>query len=292
MVKKELKLWSLGVLIVIGLVSVLGLRIGLRSYTDSTLQNLQTATAIQSELFQSYRSSYISQYNSAVIANNILETFRKVNKDPLKSAIFRTFTEDDQNDIEDIQTIPYDNSLFAAIVEYQKDWWEDFYIGRLENGKVNWLEIENWPEKAYMENSILSTKWVNLKGITAPILEVYGITHMGNGNIYLFKVSGNKYSLIFATRAVSGFWPTGNSPSQDLKKYGYANCQETFKNGKLMATYEDLNADGISDLILTGATEIICDDKVVADTIPIKEKFILNPDSICSVDKYIIFSCE
>lgn len=287
-----LKLWSLGVFIVIGLVSVLGLNIGLTNYTDSTLQNLQTASAIQSELVQSYRSGYITQSNSAVIANNILETFRKVSKNPINSAIFKTFTEDDQNEIEDIESFPYDSSLFATIVEYEKDWWEDFEIGQYKNGEVKLLKLEGWPEKAYIENSILSAKWVNLKGMIAPILEVYGITHMGNGNMYLFKVSENKYSLIFATRAVSGFWPTGNSPSQDLKKYGYANCQETFKNGKLIATYQDLNTDGISDLILTGATEVICDDKFVVDTVPIEEKFILNPNAICSVDKYIIFSCK
>ena len=143
-----------------------------------------------------------------------------------------------------------------------------------------------------MENSILSAHWIELEGFQEAVLEVYGATHMGNGNIYLFKVSGNKYSLIFATRAVSGFWPTGNSPSQDLKKYGYANCQETFKDDKLKATYQDLNTDGISDLILTGATEVICDDKIVADIVPIEEKFILNPDAVCSVDKYLIFSCK
>ena len=182
--------------------------------------------------------------------------------------------------------------MFALIIEYQKDWWEDFSVGRYKNGEIKWLELEGWPEKAYMENSILSAKWLNLKGITTPILEIYGITHMGNGDIYLFKVSGNKYSLIFATRAVSGFWSTGNSPSQDLKKYGYANCQKTFKDDKLTATYQDLNTDGISDLILTGATEVICDDKVVADIVPIEEKFILNPDAVCLVDKYFIFSCK
>ncbi len=286
------RLWSIIALLALGFLSISTTRSQLITFENLMVTNWQQANAIQSESAHSYRDAYIDKYNEAVYANTTLDLFRKALTSPLKVAILKTFNSEDQGEIEDIKTIPYDKSLFATIIEYQKDWWEDFEIGQYKNGEVRWLKLEGWPEKAYMENSILSAKWINLKGMTVPILEVYGVTHMGNGDMYLFKVSGNKYSLIFATRAVSGFWPTGNSPSQDLKKYGYANCQETFKNGKLVATYEDLNADGISDLILTGVTEVICDDKVVADTVPIKEKFILNPDSICSVNKYLIFSCE
>jgi hypothetical protein len=255
----ELKLWSLGVLIAIGLVSVLGLNIGLRNYTNSTLQNFQTATAIQSELFQSYRSGYVSQYNSAIIANNILKTFRNVNKDPLKSAIFRTFTEDDQSEIEDIELFPYDSSLFVAIIAYEKDWWEEFKIGEFQNGKIKWLEIKNWPKDDYIENSILSARWMHLKGISTPVLEVFGITHMGNGEMYLFKVEKNQYSLLFKETAVRGFWPTGETSEGNLKKYGYENCEETFKDGKLSAEYPDLNDDGVSDVVLIGSEEIVCD---------------------------------
>ncbi len=265
---------------------------GIKNVSLDIVSELQSANIVQIDAFKNLDREFSWRKDRVEYLENRLEKISNINHDPLKNAIWKMFTQEDQDETEDIETVLYDKSLFATIIEYQKDWWEDFEIGQYKNGEVKWLKLEGWPEKAYMENSILSAKWINLKGMTAPILEVYGTTHMGNGNMYLFKVSGNKYSLIFSTRAVSGFWPTGNSPSQDFKKYGYANCQETFKNRKLEATYEDLNADGISDLILMGATEVVCDDGVVVDTIPIKEKFILNPDSICSVDKYFIFNCE
>ena len=58
---------------------------------------------------------------------------------------------------------------------------------KLINSKIKWLEVKDWPDGEYMQNSVLSAEWIELEGVNDPVLEVYGKTHMGNGEIYLFK---------------------------------------------------------------------------------------------------------
>ena len=172
----------------------------------------------------------------------------------LKKAILESYTAEELQDTDGIEVKPYNDSVFLAVVERQKDWWEDLVVGKIENGIIKYLDITNPPT----ENSILSARWTRLKGFTGPILEVYGQTHMGNGNIYLYKVDSGKLTLIFSTVAVKGSWTVG-SPTENVKKYGYVDCSETYKNGHLTANYPDLNNDGISDVVLTGINVVTCE---------------------------------
>lgn len=127
---------------------------------------------------------------------------------------------------------------------------------------------------------------------------------MGNGDVYLYKVDGNKASLFFATYAVSGLHHIGD-PKESLEKYGYTECNETFKNGQLFSSYSDLNDDRIFDLTLTGTNLITCDKilEVKGNTIvkmqeveisesPVKKTYILNPNAKCVPDQNYIYTCE
>lgn len=201
-------------------------------------------------------------FNKWQINNNMLRHCSNISswqdEYSIKKIVLESYNEEELREIEDIEVKIYDGSVFLAIIESQKDWWEDLEVGRLVNGSIKWLEIENPPT----ENSILSARFVNLKGFDSPILEVYGETHMGNGNLYLYKVDSDKLSLIFKTYAVDEYYNHRWAP-ENYKKYGYGTCSEIYRGGKLLASYNDLNNDGVSDIVLTGITDIICEQEKV-----------------------------
>lgn len=186
--------------------------------------------------------------------NNIINNSGKENLS-FKRRILESYSAERLTEMENIQVSFYNQSIFYAVIGWQKDWREDLKIGKLQNDKIVWLDITNRPN----EQSILSAKFVSLKGITDPVLEVYGETHMGNGDIYLYRVGENEASLLFNTSAVDEhneyLWRPGGYP-----EYGhYSTCGEVYKGGRLTADYKDLNNDGVSDIILSGKTEVICE---------------------------------
>jgi hypothetical protein len=149
-----------------------------------------------------------------------------------------------------------DPKLFFAILEWEKDWWENLKIGRLENDKsIRWLAIDNPIKQQY----ILSAKFIYLKGFADPILEIYGKTHVGNGSLYLYKITGNRAELLLETRAVDSKNELSTSPD-NYKQYGYWQCDEVFRDGQLKSEYADMNKDGVAEVVLNGVSEVICQD--------------------------------
>jgi hypothetical protein len=153
-----------------------------------------------------------------------------------------------------------DKNLFAAILEEETDWWEDLHIGRLDGPEIRWLEMADPPT----EQSIFSARFIGLEGIPDPVLEVYGKTHVGHGNLYLYRVGNKEVSLLLSTRAVDSYnesvWRPGGYP-----EYGYAACGHIYKGERLLADYRDENGDGISDAVLHGNIEVICEDVISDD---------------------------
>lgn len=146
--------------------------------------------------------------------------------------------------------------IFLAILESTKDWSEGLYVGKIKWGQIQWLDIGNPPT----EHSVLSAKFIKLEGVSEPVLEVYGETHMGNGNLYLYRVGERGLSLLFDAVAVDNHdenvWRPGGYPEYG----GYSTCGKVYKNGKLSASYNDLDGDGVSDIILSGKTKVICEE--------------------------------
>ena len=219
----------------------------------------------------------------------------------LREKVLKSHKKDDpEEEIEDIEIGKlYDSQLFFAIIENQKDWWEYFDIGKIgKHDKVTWLEIESWPEGVYMQNSILSARWVELKGFNEPILEVYGITHMGNGSIYLFRVKQDTYDLIFSTFAVDRHYEAHWEP-ENYKKYSYGTCSEVFQNDKLAVDYSDVNHDGVSDITLSGIMELSCESEekskdgpkseIEISATPIKHTYFLEKKDKCAIPTPLFF---
>lgn len=173
----------------------------------------------------------------------------------LKKIILESYGAEVLDGIESLQVKSYDQTIFLAIVERQKDWWEDLVFGRFENGSIQWLEMENPPT----EQSILSARWIKMDGFDEPVAEVYGQTHMGHGDLYLYKMNDNRLTLLRDIKAaVDGHNEAVWNPN-NYSKYGYGTCGAVYQGDKLLANYKDLNNDGISDIVLTGITDIICE---------------------------------
>lgn len=186
---------------------------------------------------------------------------RQTTTDSVQAAVLQSFhTSSRPADDVEVQFSPRDENLFFAILEEDVDWWEGLYVGRLTNKKIQWLTLSQPPT----EQSILSARFLTLEGFSDPILEVYGQTHHGHGNLYLYRIKKEELVLIFQTAAVDTYneyvWRPDGYP-----KYGYQTCGFVYKNGRLAAKYRDQNSDGIADVILMGVREALCEYIVSID---------------------------
>lgn len=199
----------------------------------------------------------------------------------MKSAVFDTINPRDRAYTKNIEIKRYssNSSLFLAIIEREKDWSEDFKAGAYKDGKVEWLQAEDMPT----EQAILKAKFVSLKNFKNPIIEVYGETHTGHGAMYLYAVRDDQLELLLKTPAVDFNNDIRWSPD-NYEKYGYGNCGEVFAGGRLASSYRDLNNDNVSDIVLSGTEEIICEKElkesfekyaeVKVASIPVKKVFL------------------
>ncbi|QQR54898.1 hypothetical protein IPG41_07020 [Candidatus Peregrinibacteria bacterium] len=147
-----------------------------------------------------------------------------------------------------------EGDLFIRIHEQDSDWNSELQVGKMENKEIHWLNMSEKPS----EQSILSAEFVNLEGFANPFIEVYGKTHMGNGNLYLYEIEGDNLIRRLSLPAYD-IHHEYDSSEENAEKYGYSICSEVFKNGQLSSKYEDVNNDGISDLTLQGSIEVWCE---------------------------------
>lgn len=181
-----------------------------------------------------------------------------------------------------------DKKYFLAQIEWEKDWWENFRVGKIKNKNISWLPIDKLPG----EQAILSTKFIDLDEINNPLVEVYGLTHAGHGYLHIYEIKNDSLNLLFETVAVDSNPDTRWAP-ENYKKYGYGTCGEIFSGGKLTSEYKDINNDGDEDLILSGTKEIICEKEyenvrqvyeIKADSIQIEKIFLWNSDRRTWID--------
>jgi len=80
------------------------------------------------------------------------------------------------------------SDLFVAACDWETDWWGEFIVFEFDadRGGIEWVaDCEKMPS----EQSILALKPVALPGFAGPCLEVYGVTHMGHGHLYLYHLN-------------------------------------------------------------------------------------------------------
>lgn len=92
---------------------------------------------------------------------------------------------------------------YVAVCDWEAKWWGDFIVFDFDGGKINWVASID-PEDRPTEQSILEVRPVLLPGFDGPCLEVFGTTHMGHGNFYLyhFDIPNRRMELVLKTFAV------------------------------------------------------------------------------------------
>lgn len=218
---------------------------GVRTYRDIDIDIREPFIAAEYTSPENWtpEKTFVNDFSNQLLKSAIIDTMNPYEKAYAKDIKIEYFNEN--------------NSLFLAIIEQEKDWFEDFKAGIYKNNEVEWLQIENPPA----EQSILEARFLSLKGFSDPIVEVYGKTHAGHGAVYFYEVKNNQLSLLLKTQAVDSNNDISWAPD-NYEKYGYGNCGEVFSSSKLSSSFEDLNNDGMSNIILTGTEEIICEKKI------------------------------
>lgn len=171
-----------------------------------------------------------------------------------------------------------DKKYFLAQIEWEKDWWEELKIGRVEDKSIQWFRVDEPPS----EQAILSARFIDLNDFSNPLVEVYGLTHVGHGFLYIYEIYNGELRLLLKTPAVDYNpdirWAPGN-----YERYGYGNCGEIFSGGRLMGSYRDVNRDGMPDVLLDGTVEVVCEkmdkdyryfDKVKTDEREVEKVFL------------------
>ena len=155
--------------------------------------------------------------------------------------------------LKDVTIIKFsaDPNLFITILVREKDWWEDIQIVNFSNGHILWTaKFDTLPSS----QSILSARQISLKGIAFPLIEVFDVTHQGNGYYYLYELKEKKAILITQTRAVDWSFDMGLEINH---KFNYSII---YKGGKLTTFYKDVNNDGVTDIILKGTIQVFESD--------------------------------
>ncbi len=175
-----------------------------------------------------------------------------------KAQIKNEIIKNQQDILEDVEVTynPADKNYFLAQIEWERDWWEDLRVGRIVNQNIIWFSIDTPPG----EQAILSAEFIDVKGFSNPLVEVYGLTHAGHGNVYMYEIKNDSLNLLFEMVAVD-FNPDTRWAPDNYTKYGHGTCGEIFSGGRLSSEYRDMNNDGISDILLRGKQEIICESE-------------------------------
>lgn len=150
--------------------------------------------------------------------------------------------------------------IYVAVCDWQPDWRGTFVCFELEGGRIKWVAQ---PAKEPGEQSILTARGISLEGWKNPLIEVYGVTHMGHGNYYLYELAGRKLNLVLTTFAVD-----------------WHEDENMIQNGVLHVEYWDMNSDGFADIVFTGTVneyvETEAGDMELDKSYPCRKVFLWN----------------
>lgn len=129
---------------------------------------------------------------------------------------------------------------FVAICDWEDAWWGTFACVTDRRGHLSDVTLEGEPEQFPTEQSIAKIRALRHSSIPNPLVEVFGMTHMGNGSCYLYEWQGDRLRPLLNTWAVD---------SHDDGR--------VIRGGFLNLAYEDVNADGHADAVFTGIIDDI-----------------------------------
>jgi hypothetical protein len=126
--------------------------------------------------------------------------------------------------------IPGASTRYAAILDWDSEWWGCACVFEAADGRISRVQVLE-----HTEQSIWRVRCIAVESIEDPLLEIYGKTHMGHGNYYLYRLRPERAQLIIRTTAVD-----------------YHRDDDVLWGGELRPEYRDANGDGLTDVILSG----------------------------------------
>jgi len=101
-------------------------------------------------------------------------------------------------DARDVRDVP---GLVVARCDTQEGWWGFFGCYGLKDGAVAWqATVDEEPT----EQSIFSVRGWKSDIVGAPLIQVIGRTHMGNGSLYVYELRDRALRTVLRTRAYDG----------------------------------------------------------------------------------------
>ena len=179
----------------------------------------------------------------------------------LKTLILTQNTE--LTDVE-IKQFKQDESLFFVLKIQEQGWFETLEIYKYQDGKILWQAAFN---PSMNGQSIESFRDIKISGLDQICIEVYDISHKGNGSIYLYTLNNQILTRLLDTYALD------TNFDYNYNELGYSRL---FKGGKLKVKYKDINQDQIADIILYGKAQIYGKNEKIVKKYPVKKVFIFN----------------
>jgi hypothetical protein len=100
----------------------------------------------------------------------------------------------------EVHRVPGRPDLFAAVCDTETHWWGTFCVLAMADGNIAWTAT--FDGEGPTEQSILRIRPLRLKGFSNPLIEVFGTTHMGHGDYYLYELRGRTLKCLLKTFAV------------------------------------------------------------------------------------------
>ena len=181
----------------------------------------------------------------------------------LKTLILTQNTE--LTDVE-IKQFKQEESLFFVLKIQEQGWLETLEICKYQDGKILWQARFN---PSLNGQSIESFRDIKISGLDQICIEIYDISHKGNGSIYLYTLNNQSLTCILKTYTLD------TNFDYNYNELGYSRL---FKGGKLKVKYKDINQDQIDDIILFGKAQIYGKNEKIVKKYPVKKVFIFNQE--------------
>lgn len=142
-------------------------------------------------------------------------------------------------ELKELHASPVDGfaDRFVSIRGTVPSWWGTFACLRADGAAF--IAATGVGDDMPTEQSILSVRGLRHSELRGPLVEVFGQTHMGNGNCYLYEWEGDRLRCLLSTWAVDRH--TGDA--------------SVIRGGRLDVRYEDANGDGDVDVMLAGTID-------------------------------------
>jgi hypothetical protein len=133
--------------------------------------------------------------------------------------------------------IPGPVESYAAICDSCYMWWGTLFVFDVTDGRVTNVRC-----LGQMEHCVYWARCIAIENVEGPLIEAYGMTHMGHGSYYLCRVRADGLETLIQTKAVDFH--------ADL---------DVIRGGLLTPDYDDVNGDGYRDVRLAGTRDFVLD---------------------------------